>query len=273
MERKSIIVHLPIDLTIHKPNSTSVFNTISEKQEEKKNELPTSPLFNSIPNSEKKINEVKSFDFDNVTETCNYNSNWKNLSSSKTKQEYKIISEGIEYDKKTIQIILVKYYNEFKNKIVSYPVHCWHCFHKIQDKPYGIPQKYENETFYLKGFFCSFNCALTYNYNLPESERSIQEKESLIRMLYKMSIKGKSEEKLQKTLQYAPPREALKIFGGHMTIEEFRKNNNYVDIIYEPSVPLVSYLDETNISNDNNDINNSSMISLKGRKNDLYSYL
>ena len=51
-------------------------------------------------------------------------------------------------------------------------------------------------------------------------------------------------------LTYAPPREALKIFGGSMSYSEFRQNNNYVDIIYEPSIPLIAFLEETTPIND-----------------------
>ena len=48
-------------------------------------------------------------------------------------------------------------------------------------------------------------------------------------------------------IKLAPPRETLKIFGGFLTIEEFRKNflmNREYHVVVPPMIPLVSKIEE-----------------------------
>ena len=66
--------------------------------------------------------------------------------------------------------ITKKEYDTFVNFVYSndkiWPIqtdlHCMYCVHKFDNIPCGIPTKYSNEKFYLKGCFCSFNCAAKY---------------------------------------------------------------------------------------------------------------
>ena len=50
---------------------------------------------------------------------------------------------------------------------------CWWCCHKFQTPPCFIPLDYKNDIFYVYGNFCSFNCALSYNFE-KQSIRKIQ---------------------------------------------------------------------------------------------------
>ena len=177
----------------------------------------------------------------------NGENNWIN-----PKNEYLLISERIQYKKKTIKYILNKHDQKFQSQNLKSQIHCWHCYQIINNKSYGIPIKLKNNIFYLKGFFCSFNCALTYNYYSNESTFIIQERESLIRMLFNMnSENAQNAQNTQNTqnskLIYAPPKEVLKIFGGNMTISEFQKNNNYVNIMHSCFVYVDEIIDEMSV--------------------------
>jgi hypothetical protein len=139
-----------------------------------------------------------------------------------------------QYEKKITKLTRNKYFSD-TNIDDSRSIHCWHCCCEIIDRPVGIPVKSTDKKMIVKGFFCSLSCGLTYNYNSPEFDSTIQERESLIRSLSDVPI------------QYAPPRESLKLFGGVLSYNEFHSHshsNGDINIIYEPMIPLISYIEE-----------------------------
>ncbi len=202
IECKSVIVHLPIDLT-------NIYNY-------------QKPSF---------FHANKAFDLGRNVEN---NTLW-NANNQRVKCYF--IACGREYMKTSTKMALTEYYKNYNKKDVNCNIHCWYCNHSI-DKPCGIPVKLEGNKFHVKGFFCSFNCALSYNYESNEMENVIQEREALIRMMHKTCIPAGG------SLKYAPPKESLKIFGGTLSIDEFRDNNKYINVIYPPVIPLVSYFEE-----------------------------
>ena len=143
----------------------------------------------------------------------------------------------------------VKIHNIDNNKIEwgkQTDTNCWWCCHKFENIPVGLPEKYINDTFHLYGCFCSFNCAQAYNLNTNDNK--IWERYSLLNFLKKKicdlnNIKYKNYDYINS----APPRQSLNIFGGKMTIEDFRnslytltKKYNY---ILPPMIPLIGILE------------------------------
>ena len=206
MEFKSIIVHLPIDLT----------NICNYNQ-----------------------NENKTFSVDSVTKTIGslYKDCWN--SNKNILNDIHIFSGEKQY-KKVITIISPEKYTNPKN---DSEVYCWHCSCKITNDICGIPDSFEIETgkLTMKGLFCSFNCALTFNYyHLNDNDDKKQERESLIHMIWKQSKEYKPGE----VLKYAPPRETLKIFGGYMLHDEFHSNRNIIEVNYDYLKPLDYFIEE-----------------------------
>jgi hypothetical protein len=125
-------------------------------------------------------------------------------------------------------------------------IHCWWCCHNFNTIPIGLPEKYLNDTFYLYGCFCSFNCAQAYNLNM--NDQKIWERYSLLNFLKKkICINNNIQYKNLDFICPAPPRQSLDIFGGPMNIKDFRdslyilcKNYNY---ILPPMVPLIGVLE------------------------------
>ena len=118
---------------------------------------------------------------------------------------------------------------------------CWHCTKDIEPgKHIGIPVKFQEDSFHTFGFFCSYNCALTYNYNSTERDHTIQERESLLRFMYKSC-----NDQVLPELRYAPKKECLKKFGGLLSMEEFHANHEVLrDIVYYPIVSLSCFMEE-----------------------------
>jgi len=118
---------------------------------------------------------------------------------------------------------------------------CWWCVHKFSNPPFGLPIKFENNTYEVQGCFCSLNCAKAYN--SKENNYRKSEINSLIED-FRREIFGVDTI----PVLIAPPRQSLKIFGGYLTIEEFRKEFYLINksiIHLSPSVaPVRNFFEE-----------------------------
>lgn len=143
----------------------------------------------------------------------------------------------------------VKIHNINNNKIEwvkKTETYCWWCCHNFNTVPIGLPEKYINDTFHLYGCFCSFNCAQSYNLNTNDNK--IWERYSLLNFLKKKICNlNNIQYKNYDYICSSPPRQSLTIFGGPMSIDDFRnslytltKNYNY---ILPPMIPLIGILE------------------------------
>lgn len=118
---------------------------------------------------------------------------------------------------------------------------CWWCCHKFQTPPCFIPIDYKNDIFYVFGNFCSFNCALSYNFE--KQFNNWTNYSELIELLYRKIYKKRAN------ISYAPDKTALDTFGGELTITEYRRNffmnNTSYDVIYPPIQSIIPYLEQT----------------------------
>jgi hypothetical protein len=102
-------------------------------------------------------------------------------------------------------------------------IRCWWDCHEFDNLPAFLPELYRNNTYYVIGCFCSFNCALAYNlYYLRDAK--IAHRKSLVYKLYRQITGGKYAGDNKDVIYEAPPKEILTSFGGPMTIEEYRQN-------------------------------------------------
>lgn len=133
-------------------------------------------------------------------------------------------------------MIVERKYNEI---FINYTdLHCWWCSHKFDSYNVSIPLNHNSNTdiFKVYGVFCSFSCASTYLKHKPLFERS--DSLCLLKYLY-IRLTGK------KYIKDAPSNYLLDIFGGPLTIEEFRKESQTLYKILEyPCIPLDSYIQE-----------------------------
>ncbi len=102
---------------------------------------------------------------------------------------------------------------------------CWWCCHKFDNIPCTLPTKYDSlrKRFTFMGLFCSWNCAKGYNNNMSDYRK--HERSQLITFLVQQ-LYG-----IEKAINIkpAPPREALKMFGGYLEIEEFRNRYSTIE--------------------------------------------
>ena len=147
--------------------------------------------------------------------------------------------------KKNITPIMI-YYNEY-NKRKEWPkvsnIKCFWCCHNFENIPCALPFSYSENTFYVFGNFCSPECAAAYNFESGADDKDIWERYALLNHLYSLIY-----DVPDLTIKLAPPKLSLKIFGGTLSIEEFREcNTDYLKnykIVLPPMVSIIPSLEE-----------------------------
>lgn len=109
---------------------------------------------------------------------------------------------------------------------------CFWCSHSFSNVPVGIPIKLFDGKFYCTGTFCSFSCAAAYNYNVRDGNHDIFERNNLINLMA-------SKFGVNTPVRCAKPREMLKIFGGDLSINDFRKNDEK-SIYFSNKYPIMA---------------------------------
>lgn len=149
-------------------------------------------------------------------------------------------------------IELLKDFEE-KNKNNEWPlttsIHCYWCCHKFNNPPFGIPVKLVDKKFHVFGCFCSLECAAAFNFASNESMDEVWERFSLINMLSKRIA-------YKNVIKPAPNRLALKMFGGHLGIDEFRtfcETSKIINIHFPPMMTITQQVEEINDCDINSD--------------------
>tara|TARA_A100001015_G_C14975879_1_gene707229 strand:- start:128 stop:1276 length:1149 start_codon:yes stop_codon:yes gene_type:complete len=242
-----IITHLPIkmsDLIAEKENENEITEDIIDDtateiiddEDESISELSNN-IF--IKNKKQDKTDVRNMDKHELIEF--YNNKIKELEAkykSNTMIGKKIYETEVKFD----------YIDESKCKKwkESTNIHCWWCCHSFDTPPVSIPEKIFDKTYHVFGCFCSFNCAYSYNINI--NDYKIWERLSMLKSLYNKMYKD------DKDILPAPPRKALSMFGGHLSIDEFRNNNifhkNEYLYLIPPMVSIIPMIEENNIDSD-----------------------
>lgn len=116
---------------------------------------------------------------------------------------------------------------------------CWHCCHPFDNPPLGMPARYDPLTDHvvLRGCFCTLDCCKAH---MKDDPRGGPDRQSLwllelvaMRLRAKMRASGRSipEGASYRGVRCAPPRTALKMFGGFLDIAQFREGSHTIEAI------------------------------------------
>jgi hypothetical protein len=147
-------------------------------------------------------------------------------------------------------------FNSIENKNNSC---CFWCCHSINNTVYGMPYNYDtvNDTFYVLGSFCSLQCANAYNFSINCGSDKVWEINSWIQMIARRYG-------YNNIIRPAPSKYLLKMFGGNLTIDEFREAHINSDKTYVLNIPPMISINITseiiNTSYLNKHSNNKKMI-------------
>ncbi len=109
------------------------------------------------------------------------------------------------------------------------PHACLNCCHAFKGPPVGLPVQYDDRSdgFQLWGNFCSFSCCKRYilETRRANNNRLVDNLALLAIKAHKQNVRLRAAPKHYKGILIAPPKTALKLFGGGMTIEQFREGS------------------------------------------------
>ena len=269
----TLILHLPIK-SKDIENNINLINNITEYSPEINIPEPYEPECNvnyyELQNNNKNNNDNKSKNEDkNFEESISKNSSEKkektfenidyndekiknnnDINNFETNQNVDCLYNFSKNFIKNIYNVNIKYNNINSSEwIKSTNLHCMWCCHKFTTPPIPIPEKYIDKKFHVYGIFCSFNCASSYIFKMEDDYDRKFEKYNLLNLLYKKVTNNNNKIKL------APDKEVLKIFGGHLSIEDFRKssldNTKNYNIQFPPLVTIIPKIEETIIKKNN----------------------
>lgn len=123
-----------------------------------------------------------------------------------------------------------------KNWPIKTDIVCWWCCHKFDSTPVPIPLTFSKNIFKVYGNFCSFNCSKAFLQSKEPLYSSYKDNCSLLSFFCKKTT-GKRE-----NIIAAPSRLSLKMFGGNLSIEDFRNNNIKLSVIKYPFIPIQTYI-------------------------------
>ena len=119
---------------------------------------------------------------------------------------------------------------------VAEPILCHWCCHAITANKVGMPIDYDSvhNVFHVYGQFCSLSCAAAYNVSTHMGSDRMWDIHSWIQMMAQVY-------QLPLPIRPSPSRYVLKMFGGPLSIEEFREaHNNLARTVVLNVPPLVS---------------------------------
>jgi len=137
--------------------------------------------------------------------------------------------------------LLVQYKGSEESKVIPehVDVACFWCCHRFDNKPVILPVRDQGEYIQVQGNYCSPECAMAYLFDMQQDSYARWEQLSLLNRLYAPAVGG--------PIKPAPSRQILKLFGGPMSIEEYRgllrQGKLRVDLHLPPMVSLLATMD------------------------------
>lgn len=116
---------------------------------------------------------------------------------------------------------------------------CYWCCHPFSNRPVVLPIRDTGEHLIVMGNFCCPECAMSYLFDIHQDSHTRWEQLSLLNRIYIEACNGK--------ITPAPPRAVLKLFGGTLTIQEYRQliqsHKVRIDVHLPPMVSILATMD------------------------------
>lgn len=218
---------------IHIQNENQNHNEIDNQNQERSHENG-----NSDEDLSKKIEILQKRRENDLEQICDA----QNQNNNDESQDFKVIKLLKDFENK----------NKHNEWPITTHISCYWCCHKFFNAPFGIPVKYSDDKFHVFGCFCGLECALAYNLSMKDQTDEMWERCNLLNFLCLKTNYNK-----QGYIKPAPPRLSLKMFGGYLSIEEFRNfsnKNKVLNINFPPMQTITQQIEEINECDINNDL-------------------
>jgi hypothetical protein len=137
--------------------------------------------------------------------------------------------------------MLVQYHNSAERKEIPMQsdAACFWCCHSFTHRPVVLPIRDTGEYLQVMGNFCSPECAVAYLFDMRQDSHTRWEQLALLYRVYGEACGGK--------IHPAPHRTVLTLFGGSLSIQEYRQmiqsQKVRVDVHLPPMVSILATMD------------------------------
>jgi hypothetical protein len=127
--------------------------------------------------------------------------------------------------------------NETKTLPEETSAACYWCAGGFEGRPVVIPTQEEGGIYSVYGNFCTLSCGLSYLLNEQVDPQVRWERQALLHRMYKQTS----------SIHPAPPKEALRFFGGQLSHDQYRdiieKKQIRIDAHLPPVISILATLD------------------------------
>lgn len=143
------------------------------------------------------------------------------------------------YTLKSTFLVQFKDSSEVKQLPMQSDAACFWCCHTFTHRPVILPIRDTGEHLLVTGNFCSPECATAYLFDMRQDSHTRWEQFALLHRVYGEACHG--------TIYPAPARNCLSLFGGSLSIQEYRalihSHKVRVDIHLPPMVSILATMD------------------------------
>lgn len=143
------------------------------------------------------------------------------------------------YNLKSTLLVQFKDSAEVKTIPQTSDVACFWCCYTFTNRPVVLPMRDTGEHLQVTGNFCSPECACSYLFDMRQDSHTRWEQLALLYRVYGEACQGK--------IQPAPARNTLKLFGGSLSITDYRNlirsHKVRIDIHLPPMVSILATMD------------------------------
>ncbi len=240
--KRPLIVHLPIQSKEVIFNDAPVIYdpTPPQAPEPYISFDPFSDIAEQLPENTSSVNFIPSKEDNNSNEIINNATINTNNSATNTSSNTSSTNDIIDfYNIKDTLLIQYKDSSEMKTIPDRSDSACFWCCHTFINRPVVLPLRDQGKYLQVFGNFCCPECAAAYLFDMRQDSHTRWEQLALLYRLYSEACRGK--------IHPAPSRNTLKLFGGSLTIEDYRNLiRSYkvrVDVHLPPMVSLLATMD------------------------------
>jgi MYM-type Zinc finger with FCS sequence motif len=143
------------------------------------------------------------------------------------------------YNLKSTLLVQFKDSSDVKAVPMQSTAACFWCCHGFTNRPVVLPIRDTGDHLLVTGNFCSPECASAYLFDMRQDAHTRWEQLALLYRVYGEACNG--------NIHPAPPRSILQLFGGSLSIQDYRKllqsHQVRVDIHLPPMVSILATMD------------------------------
>jgi hypothetical protein len=165
----------------------------------------------------------------------------QNDAEAVSKKEPAVVTESTVdyYTLKSTMLVQFKDSSDVKTIPTTTTAACFWCCHGFTHRPVVLPIRDTGEHLLVMGNYCSPECAAAYLFDMRQDAHTRWEQLALLYRVY--------GEVCDNNIHPAPPRSILQLFGGSLSIQEYRglirSHNVRVDVHLPPMVSILATMD------------------------------